>query len=97
MQNNPHTAPSAPAPDHAAWPGGLTPTQADVARLIAIGASRTEIAEALEISEKTVDTHRRHALVKVGARNSVHLTRIALRLGLVSLDESQDATGAADE
>ena len=48
MQNNPHAAPSAPAPDHAAWPGGLTPKQADVARMIAIGTSRTEITEALK-------------------------------------------------
>ena len=80
------TAPTelAPAPT---WPG-LTPREAQTAELLALGATNTEIAEHLQISIKTVDTHRGHLLKKLGLRNNASLARFALRSGLVPADVS---------
>jgi DNA-binding CsgD family transcriptional regulator len=44
----------------------LTPTQARIANLIKFGKSSKEIAEALNVSIKTVETHRRKIRAKLG-------------------------------
>lgn len=64
----------------------LTPRELEVARLLATGSINSEIADVLEISQKTVDTHRQHAMQKLGTRNNVALARLALRAGLTTLD-----------
>jgi DNA-binding NarL/FixJ family response regulator len=61
----------------------LTPREQEVAKLIAEGYSGKRIAEALTISEKTVDRHRANILEKLGMRDRVELTRYAIRRGLV--------------
>ncbi len=61
----------------------LTPRELDVVKLIAEGYTSDEIAEALLISNKTVDRHRANVLEKLGMRNRVELTRYAIRRGLV--------------
>ena len=53
--------------------------------LLARGMTNREIAEHLEISIKTVDTHRGHVLKKLGLRNNSELTRFAVKHGYVSL------------
>ena len=60
----------------------LSPREAEVVKLIAEGLSTREIAEALVISEKTVDRHRTNVLAKLGMRNRVDVTRYAIRQGL---------------
>jgi DNA-binding NarL/FixJ family response regulator len=67
--------------------GALTARELQVAVRLAIGATNSEIADELDISQKTVDTHRLHVLYKLGARNNVALARMALRDGLVTLDK----------
>ncbi len=52
-------------------------------KLIAESYSTKEIAEALVISEKTVDRHRTNILEKLGMHDRVELTRYAIRHGLV--------------
>ena len=61
----------------------LTAREQQVVKLIAEGHSSKEIAEALVISEKTVERHRANILEKLGMHDRVELTRYAIRRGLV--------------
>lgn len=62
----------------------LTPRELLIARRLAVGERNSEIAETLQISTKTVDTHRSNILHKLECRNNVDLARLAIRVGLVS-------------
>ena len=61
----------------------LSPRETEVVKLIGEGHSTREIAEALVISEKTVDRHRSRIFEKLGLHDRVALTRWAIRRGLV--------------
>jgi len=61
----------------------LTDRERAVALLLALGEKNAEIAAALGISIKTVDTHRGHILKKLKCRNNVDLARLAIREGYV--------------
>ena len=61
----------------------LTAREQEVVKLIAEGYSSKQIAEALVISEKTVERHRANILEKLGMHDRVKLTRYAIRRGLV--------------
>ncbi len=63
----------------------LTAREAQVMEMLARGMTNREIAEHLEISIKTVDTHRGHVLKKLGLRNNSELTRFAVKHGYVNL------------
>jgi DNA-binding NarL/FixJ family response regulator len=63
----------------------LTAREAQVMEMLACGMTNREIAEHLDISIKTVDTHRGHVLKKLGLRNNSELTRFAVKHGYVSL------------
>jgi len=63
----------------------LTAREAQVMEMLARGLTNREIAEHLEISIKTVDTHRGHVLKKLGLRNNSELTRFAVKHGYVSV------------
>lgn len=63
----------------------LTAREAQVMEMLARGMTNREIAEHLEISIKTVDTHRGHVLKKLGLRNNSELTRFAVKHGYVGL------------
>ena len=69
-----------PEEDH---PDPLTPRELQVIKLIAEGHNNHQIAQALTISEKTVERHRANMLEKLGMRDRVELTRYAIRRGLV--------------
>lgn len=64
----------------------LTTREREVLQLIAEGKSTRKIAEILEISAKTVETHRLRLMNKLGLRNVADLTKFALREGLTTLD-----------
>jgi len=61
----------------------LTPRELDVVKLIAEAHTNKQIAEALKVSEKTVESHRANVLSKLGMRDRVELVRYAIRRGLV--------------
>jgi len=61
----------------------LSPRETEIVKLIAEGHTGREIAEALVISEKTVERHRSNILEKLGMRDRVELTRYAIRRGLI--------------
>jgi DNA-binding NarL/FixJ family response regulator len=61
----------------------LTPRQRQVLQLIAEGLSNKEIATRLEVSVKTVDTHRTELMQRLGIHGVAGLVRYAIRVGLV--------------
>lgn len=61
----------------------LSGRELDIIRLIAKEATTPEIAESLFISEKTVETHRRNIINKLGVKNSVGVILYAAKRGLV--------------
>ncbi|MBI5342734.1 MAG: response regulator transcription factor [Deltaproteobacteria bacterium] len=63
----------------------LSDREIQVLRGLALGKSNREIAEAYNISIKTVDTYRLRLLNKLNLRNNVELTRFAIRKGIVEL------------
>lgn len=62
----------------------LTPRQREVLRLIAEGYSTKQIALALNISVKTVETHRMLLTDRLDIHSTAGLVRYAIRNGLVS-------------
>lgn len=64
-------------------PASLTPRQLDVLRLIAEGKRMKEIATALDISVRTVETHKQDLLRTLGLDNTADLIRFAIKQGLV--------------
>jgi predicted ATPase/DNA-binding CsgD family transcriptional regulator len=58
---------------------GLTPRERDVLRLLAQGSSDKEMADALFIGLRTVETHVSNLLAKLGARNRAEAAAIATR------------------
>jgi DNA-binding CsgD family transcriptional regulator len=53
----------------------LTPSEANIARLVAGGSSNREIAERLVLSTRTVESHVSHILAKLGVRSRVEIAR----------------------
>jgi len=62
----------------------LTARQREVLKLVAGGKSTKEIAFDLNLSVKTVETHRAQIMERLGIRDVAGLVRYALRTGLVS-------------
>jgi DNA-binding NarL/FixJ family response regulator len=61
----------------------FTIREVQVAQLIAEGNSNKQIARRLEISVKTVESHRAAAFRKAGARTGAELVRFAIRHNLI--------------
>jgi len=71
--------------DKSAQPSGssLTRREVEVCLLLSEGRSVAEIAANLYLSEKTVYTHRKHIMEKLGVSTSVELARVATRMGIL--------------
>lgn len=61
----------------------LSPREVEVLRLLALGHTNREIADRLELSVRTVETHRAHVQQKLGLDARPDLTRYALDAGLL--------------
>jgi DNA-binding NarL/FixJ family response regulator len=62
----------------------LTPRQTEILHLIAEGRTTQEIAQALTISAKTVETHRAQLMQRLGIYDIAGLVRYAVRTGIIS-------------
>jgi DNA-binding NarL/FixJ family response regulator len=63
----------------------LSNREIQVLRRLAMGQTTREIAEAYNISTKTVDTYRFRLLRKLNLRNNTELSRFAIQNGLVEI------------
>lgn len=70
---------------------GLSGREVEVLRLIALGHTNTEIAGLLQLSVRTVETHRAHICAKLGLSTRADLVGYALRRGLVAVPSSVSA------
>jgi len=61
----------------------LTDRELEVLKLVARGLSTKEIASQLDISTRTVETHRANLMRKLNVRSVALLTQLALREGLI--------------
>jgi DNA-binding NarL/FixJ family response regulator len=61
----------------------LTPRQREILQLIAEGATTKEIAQTLNISVKTVETHRAQLMERLNIHDVAGLVRYAIKIGLV--------------
>jgi two-component system response regulator NreC len=64
----------------------LSPREREVLQLMAEGKTNRQIAEMLNVSLKTIETHRQQIMNKLEIHNIVELTKYAIREGLASLD-----------
>ncbi|SDY12627.1 two component transcriptional regulator, LuxR family [Acetomicrobium thermoterrenum DSM 13490] len=68
-------------------PESLSPREREVLLLAGRGESSKEIASKLYISERTVQTHLASIYDKLGARNKTEALLLALKYGVVTLEE----------
>lgn len=61
----------------------LSPRETEVLVLLAQGYTNREVADALHISVKTVETHRQHIMRRIGLHSRAALVRYAYQNGLV--------------
>jgi DNA-binding NarL/FixJ family response regulator len=64
----------------------LTSREREILQLVAEGQATKEIAANLDVSIKTVETHRRQVMKKLNLHGVAELTKYAIREGLASLD-----------
>ena len=68
----------------------LTDRELDILRRIATGETNQEIADSLEISNKTVSTHKMHIMEKTGTTSVAEIVRYAIEYGLIHLESIVD-------
>jgi DNA-binding NarL/FixJ family response regulator len=66
--------------------GRLSAREREVLQLLAEGHTGAQIAERLQLSQKTVETYRARLVEKLGIRDLAGLVRFAIQHGIVSLD-----------
>ena len=64
----------------------LTPREMSTLKLLADGKANKEIANALDISERTVKTHLAHLFEKLGVTSRTEAVKVATHRGLVRFD-----------
>jgi DNA-binding NarL/FixJ family response regulator len=64
----------------------LTPRQRDIVQLFGEGRTIKQIADVLNLSEKTVEFHKHHIMQALNLNNNAELILFALKEGLISVD-----------
>lgn len=64
----------------------LTPRETDVLQMVGEGYSSKEIARSFNLSVRTIDAHRSNIMRKLNLRGATDMTRLAVKLKLVSQD-----------
>jgi DNA-binding NarL/FixJ family response regulator len=71
---------------HADEVNKLTPRENEVLQLLTEGKSSRETADRLTVSVKTIQTHRRNIMDKLGLHHITDLTKYAIQQGIISPD-----------
>ena len=75
----------APIPDDVLKSHTLTPREREILRLFAEGSSNQEISEKLNISVRTVETHKNNIMLKFNFKSTVDMVKFAIRNNLAEL------------
>ena len=75
-----------PAPEAPYDDGQLTVREREILELIARGNTNQRIADLLDLSRKTVESHRTNLMKKLEAHDVTELVRYAIRTGLIPVD-----------
>ncbi len=67
-------------------PTELTQREREVLQLVAEGHTTKSIAVNLNVSNKTIESHRQHVMQKLGLHSVAELTKYALQEGITTLD-----------
>lgn len=67
----------------------LTPTEKHILDLVGQGMSSVEIAVAMNLSEHTVESHRRNMLAKFGAKNAAEMVKKAIYSRVMSSGQEE--------
>jgi two-component system invasion response regulator UvrY len=73
--------------DEPAAMASLSARERQVVTLVVRGLSSSRIGEVLHLSPKTVDSYRSRLMGKLGVADVTALVRLALRVGLIDIDE----------
>jgi two-component system, NarL family, response regulator NreC len=68
----------------------LTPRERDVLKLLARGLTYSDVGRKLSIGARTVETHRRKVVDKLGLESRADLLRVALESGLLTLGDAEE-------
>ncbi len=71
--------------DHSQSLSKITSREREVLQLLAEGHSTADIAGKLNISDKTVESHRKNIMDKLNIKNVAALTKFAIRAGITSV------------
>jgi len=63
----------------------LTGREVDVLRLLSLGFTNQEVAERLNLSARTIESHRQHIMAKLRLSTRAQMVRVALDAGLLSV------------
>ncbi|MFN2515257.1 MAG: response regulator [Pyrinomonadaceae bacterium] len=72
----------------------LTPRQRDVLKMIADGLSTKQIAKVMNISAKTVETHRALLMDRLDIHDVAGLVRYAIKIGLIEIEVGRQSQTA---
>jgi len=75
------------SPSERLRPEPLGPREREIVQLLAEGRSSPQIARELHISTRTVESHRRNIMKKLGVHSLAEITKYAVREGLTSIDD----------
>lgn len=65
----------------------LSPRESEVLKLIAEGYTNKDMAKEMHLSIKTIEKHRANLMTKLNVQDLTGLIRVAIKHGLISLDE----------
>ena len=65
----------------------LTRREKEILELIAEGLTNVEIADRLFLGSTTIDTHRKNLLLKIGAKNSAAMVKLAIEHNLLTINK----------
>lgn len=62
----------------------ITEREGEILYLLAQGRTGSQIAQQLQLSGHTIESHRKNIMIKMNARNTVHMVAMALKKGIIN-------------